>query len=128
MKEIIRTDKAPAAIGPYSQAVKVPCGTMLFCSGQIPLDPKTMEVVGSTAREQTKQVMDNLGAVLKEAGVDFSNVVKTTIFLADMSDFVAINEVYAAYFDDKPPARAAVQVARLPKDVRVQIDAIAVIW
>ena len=128
MKEIIRTDKAPAAIGPYSQAVKVPCGTMLFCSGQIPLDPKTMEVVGTDTREQTKQVMDNLGAVLKEAGVDFSNVVKTTIFLADMNDFVAVNEVYAAYFDDKPPARAAVQVARLPKDVRVQIDAIAVVW
>ena len=127
MKEIITTDKAPAAIGPYSQAVKVPCGTMLFCSGQIPLDPKTMEVVGTDAREQTKQVMDNLGAVLKEAGVDFSNVVKTTIFLADMSDFVAVNEVYAAYFDDNPPARAAVQAARLPKDVRVQIDAIAVL-
>ena len=127
MKEIIRTDKAPAAIGPYSQAVKVPCGTMLFCSGQIPLDAKTMEVVGTDAREQTKQVMDNLGAVLKEAGVDFSNVVKTTIFLADMSDFIAVNEVYAIYFDDNPPARAAVQVARLPKDVRVQIEAIAVL-
>lgn len=127
MKEIITTDKAPAAIGPYSQAVKVPCGTMLFCSGQIALDPKTMEVVGIGAREQTKQVMDNLGAVLKEAGVNFSNVVKTTIFLADMSDFVAVNEVYAAYFDDNPPARAAVQVARLPKDVRVEIEAIAVL-
>jgi len=127
MKQIIKTDKAPAAIGPYSQAVKVPCGTMLFCSGQIPLDPKTMEVVGADARDQTKQVMDNLGAVLKEAGVDFPNVVKTTIFLADMSDFMAVNEVYATYFDDNPPARAAVQVARLPKDVRVQIDAIAVL-
>lgn len=127
MKEIIKTDKAPAAIGPYSQAVKVPCGTMLFCSGQIPLDPKTMEVVGTDAREQTKQVMDNLGAVLKEAGVNFSNVVKTTIFLADMSDFVAVNEAYAAYFDDNPPARAAMQAARLPKNVRVQIDAIAVL-
>ena len=127
MKQIIKTDKAPAAIGPYSQAVKVPCGTMLFCSGQIPLDPKTMEVVGTTAREQTRQVMDNLGAVLKEAGADFSNVVKTTIFLADMSDFIAVNEVYAAYFDDNPPARAAVQVARLPKDVRVEIEAIAVL-
>jgi len=127
MKQIIRTDNAPAAIGPYSQAVKAPCATMLFCSGQIALDPKTMEVVGTTTREQTKQVMDNLGAVLKEAGVDFSNVVKTTIFLADMSDFMAINEVYAAYFDDNPPARAAVQVARLPKDVRVEIEAIAVL-
>jgi 2-iminobutanoate/2-iminopropanoate deaminase len=127
MKQIIKTDKAPAAIGPYSQAVKVPCSTMLFCSGQIPLDPKTMEVIGTTTREQTKQVMDNLGAVLKEAGVDFSNVVKTTIFLADMSDFMAINEVYASYFNDNPPARAAVQVARLPKDVRVEIEAIAVL-
>ena len=128
MKEIIKTDKAPAAIGPYSQAVKVPGGMMLFCSGQIPLDPKTMEVVGTDAREQTIRVMDNLGAVLKEAGVDFSNVVKTTVFLADMSDFMAVNEVYATYFDDNPPARAAVQVARLPKDVRVQIEAIAVVW
>jgi len=127
MKQIIRTDKAPAAIGPYSQAVKVPCGTMLFCSGQIPLDPKTMEVVGTNAREQTRQVMENLGAIIKEAGVDFPNVVKTTIFLADMSDFMAVNEVYATYFDDNPPARAAMQAARLPKDVRVQIDAIAVL-
>lgn len=125
MKQIIRTDKAPVAIGPYSQAVKVPCGTMLFCCGQIPLDPKTMEIVGTAANEQTKQVMENLGAVLKEAGADFSNVVKTTIFLSDMSDFSAVNEVYGRYFDYDPPARAAVQVARLPKDVKVQIEAIA---
>ncbi len=127
MKEIIRTDNAPAAIGPYSQAVKVPCGTMLFCSGQIPVDPKTMEIVGTDARAQTKQVMNNLGAVLKEAGANFSNVVKTTIFLTDIGDFSSVNDVYAAYFDQNPPARATVQAARLPKDVRVQIDAIAVL-
>ena len=127
MKEIIATDKAPAAIGPYSQAVKALCGTMLFCSGQIPLDPKTMEVRGTAAPEQTKQVMDNLGAVLKEAGADFCNVVKTTIFLLDLSDFAAVNEIYATYFNDKPPARATIEARRLPKDVRVQIDAIAVL-
>ncbi len=127
MKQTIKTDQAPQAIGPYSQAVKASCQNLLFCSGQIPLDPKTMEVVGTTAREQTKQVMDNLGAVLKEAGVDFSNVVKTTIFLADMNDFTAVNEMYATYFDTDPPARATIQVVRLPKDVRVEIEAIAVV-
>jgi len=127
MKQTIRTNKAPQAIGPYSQAVKTPCQSLLFCSGQIPLDPKTMEVVGTTAREQTKQVMDNLGAVLKEAGANFSSVAKTTIYLADMNDFAAVNEMYATYFDTDPPARATIQVARLPKDVRVEIEAIAVV-
>lgn len=127
MKQAIKTDKAPAAIGPYSQAVRAQCGTMLFCSGQLPLAPKTMALIGVTAAEQCKQVMDNLGAVLKEAGADFSNVVKTTIFLADMDDFANVNEVYATYFDADPPARATVQVARLPKDVRVEIEAIAIL-
>jgi 2-iminobutanoate/2-iminopropanoate deaminase len=127
MKQIVRTDKAPAAIGPYSQAVKVPCGTMLFCSGQIPLDPETMEVVGITAADQCRQVMENLGAVLKEAGATFADVVKTTIYLADMNDFAAVNDVYSSYFKADPPARVTVQVARLPKDVKVEIDAIAVL-
>jgi 2-iminobutanoate/2-iminopropanoate deaminase len=127
MKEIITTSFAPKAIGPYSQAVKVPCGTMLFCSGQIPLDPGTMEVVGTTAADQCRQVMENLGAVLKQAGATFAKVVKTTIYLADMSDFAAVNDVYSSYFKADPPARATVQVARLPKDVKVEIDAIAVL-
>ncbi len=127
MKKAITTDRAPGAIGPYSQAIKIDSGKMIFCSGQIPLDPKTMEIVGETAAEQTKQVMENLLGVLAEAGVDFTTVVKTTIYLADMNDFAAVNEVYATYFKNDPPARATVQVARLPKDVKVEIDAIAVV-
>ena len=127
MKQAISTDQAPAAIGPYSQAVRVQGDTMLFCSGQIALDPRTMQIVGTTAREQTKKVMKNLGAVLKEAGADFPNVVKTTIFLTDMNDFGAVNEVYASCFEESPPARATVEVSHLPKDVRVEIEAIAVL-
>lgn len=127
MRKTINTDQAPAAIGPYSQAVKVDAGAMIFCSGQIPLDPKTGEIVGATAAEQATQVMENLIHVLAEAGVDFTTVVKTTIYLADMNDFAAVNEVYATYFKNDPPARATVQVSRLPKDVRVEIDAIAVV-
>ncbi len=125
MKEIIKTDSAPAAIGPYSQAVR--CGNLLFCSGQIPLDPKTMAVVGTTAAEQARQVLDNLSAVIKQAGGSMANVVKTTLFLTDMDDFTAVNDVYGGYFDQEPPARSTVEVARLPKDVRVKIDAIAVL-
>ncbi len=127
MKKAIKTDRAPGAIGPYSQAIKVDCGKMVFCSGQIPLDPKTTELVGETAAEQTKQVMENLLGVLAEAGVDFTTVVKTTIYLADMNDFGAVNDVYATYFKNDPPARATVQVSRLPKDVKVEIDAIAIV-
>jgi len=127
MRKTIQTDQAPAAIGPYSQAVKVDAGAMVFCSGQIPLDPKTGEIVGATAAEQTTQVMENLIHVLAEAGVDFTTVVKTTIYLADMNDFAAVNDVYATYFKNDPPARATVQIGRLPKDVRVEIDAIAVV-
>ncbi len=125
MREIIHTDKAPAAIGPYSQAVKIECSKVVYCSGQIPLDPTTMEIVGESAAEQCEQVMKNMQAVLKEAGTDFSKVVKTTIYLHDMNDFVAVNEVYAKSFPENPPARATVQVSRLPKDVKVEIDAIA---
>ncbi len=127
MKKIIRTDKAPSAIGPYSQAVKVECGTMLFVSGVIPLNPATMEIVGQTAGEQCKQVMDNMAEVLKAAGGNFSSVVKTTIFLADMNDFAMVNDMYSTYFDAHPPARATVEVSRLPKDVKVEIEAIAVL-
>ncbi len=125
MKEIISTENAPGAIGPYSQAVKT--GNLVFCSGQIPIDPKTGEFVSSDVAEQTEQVLKNLNAVLEAAGSSLNNVVKTTVFLADMNDFVAMNEVYARFFSENKPARATVQAARLPKDARVEIDCIAVV-
>ena len=120
---MIRTDKAPAPIGPYSQAILA--GTELFCSGQIALDPATGELSGSDAAAQTEQVLRNLGAVLQAAQMDFGNVVKTTIYLIDMNDFAAVNAVYAKYFDAAKPARSTVAVAALPKGARVEIDAIA---
>ena len=123
--QVVKTDNAPAAIGPYSQAVSA--GSFLFCSGQIPLDPKSGHIIGETAGEQTVQVMANLRAVLKSAGCDFKNVVKTTIYLKDMNSFVAVNEAYAAAMADHRPARATVEVARLPKDVLVEIDCVAVL-
>jgi 2-iminobutanoate/2-iminopropanoate deaminase len=124
MREIITTDKAPGAIGPYSQAVKT--GGMVYCSGQIPIDPTTGEFVSSDIAEQTEQVLKNLAAVLEAANTNLENVVKTTVFLADMSDFAAMNEVYARYFDGTKPARATVQAARLPRDAKVEIECIAV--
>ena len=124
MKEIISTENAPGAIGPYSQAVKA--GNMIFCSGQIPIDPKTGEFVSDDVAEQTEQVLRNLNAVLEAAGSSLNNVVKTTVFLADMNDFVAMNEVYARFFSENKPARATVQVSALPKGANVEIDAIAV--
>ena len=127
MKEVIKTDNAPGAIGPYSQAVKFKCGELLYISGQIPLDPKTMEVDGKTASEQCQRVMQNLSGVLSAAGADFSNVVKTTIFLTDMHDFGPVNDMYSTYFTGNPPARACVEVSRLPKDVKVEIEAIALL-
>ena len=123
MKEIISTSNAPSAIGPYSQAVKA--GNLLFISGQVPLDPATGEVVEGDITVQTRRVLDNVKAILTEAGADFSNVVKTTVFLKDMNDFAAMNAVYAEFFQEPYPARSAVQVARLPKDVLVEIEAIA---
>ena len=123
MKKIISTDKAPAAIGPYSQAIE--SNGMLYCSGQIPLDPETMEIVGETAAEQAVQVMKNLSAVLEAAGTDFSKVVKCSIFLDDMGDFGAVNEVYGSYFTSDPPARETVAVDTLPKSVLVEISCIA---
>ncbi len=125
MKEIISTSNAPAAIGPYSQAVKA--GNLLFISGQIPLDPATGEVVEGDVTVQTRRVLDNVKAILTQAGADFSNVVKTTVFLRDMNDFVPMNQVYAEYYPENCPARSAVQVARLPKDVSVEIETIAYI-
>ena len=124
--DIVETTDAPQAIGPYSQAVVAPAGRMVFCSGQIPLDPKTGQLVGAgDVREATHQVMRNLDAVLRAAGASLTSVLKTTIYLADMADFAAVNEVYATYFSTKPPARATVQVAGLPRGAKVEIDAIA---
>ena len=125
MKEIISTENAPGAIGPYSQAVKT--NGMVFCSGQIPIDVATGEFVSNDVAEQTEQVLKNLAAVLEAAGSDLNNVVKTTVFLADMNDFTAMNEVYAKYFSENKPARATVQAAGLPRGARVEIECIAVI-
>ncbi|ORX45222.1 YjgF-like protein [Piromyces finnis] len=122
--EKVHTEKAPAAIGPYSQAIKT--NGMVYCSGQIPLDPEKMVIVGKDVKEQTAQVLKNLSEVLKAAGTDVDHVVKTTVFLKDMNDFVPMNEVYAETFkSSQPPARAAVQVAKLPKDALVEIECIA---
>ena len=124
-KDIIHTGDAPKAIGPYSQAVKA--GGLVYCSGQIPLDPSTMTVVDGSVADQTRRVLENLGAVLKAAGSSLDEVVKTTVFLLDMNDFVEMNSAYGEFFSDDPPARATVQVARLPKDVAVEIDCIALV-
>lgn len=123
MKEIVSTEYAPGAIGPYSQAIKA--GGMVFCSGQIPIDPATGEFVSEVVGEQTEQVLKNLGEVLNAAGSSLDNVVKTTVFLADMNDFVEMNDVYGRFFSDNKPARATVQAARLPRDAKVEIDCIA---
>ena len=121
----VHTDQAPAAIGPYSQAMVA--GGMVYCSGQIPMDPATGELTGGDVQSQTDQALRNLAAVLKAAGSDFDHVVKCTVFLQSMDDFAAMNEVYAKHMGDARPARAAVEVARLPRGVDVEIDAIAVV-
>ena len=125
--KMVNTDKAPKAIGPYSQAVRA--GDFLFCSGQLPIDPATgnLEMFDGDAAKQAKLVLDNLKAVLQSEGLAFDNVVKTTIFLSDMENFAAVNEVYASYFETYKPARACVAVKTLPKGVDVEIDAIAYI-
>src|SRR6266404_7638167 len=120
---MIATDRAPRAIGPYSQAVRA--GELVFASGQIPIDPTTGEFVAGGIAEQTEQVLRNLRAVFEAAGLTMNQIVKTTVFLADMDDFTAMNEVYGRFFDGEPPARATVQAARLPRDARVEIEAIA---
>ncbi len=125
MIETVTTDKAPGAIGPYSQAVKA--GGMVFCSGQIPIDPATGEFVSDVVAEQTEQVLKNLGEVLTAAGASLGSVVKTTVFLADMNDFAEMNEVYSRYFTENKPARATVQAAGLPRGALVEIDCIAVL-
>ncbi|UKO96290.1 RidA family protein [Nostoc sp. UHCC 0870] len=127
-KQVIRTEQAPAPVGPYNQAIAA-SGQMLFVAGQIPLNPSTGEIVGAgDVKQQTQQVMANLQAILNAGGASFADVVKTSVFLADMNDFATVNAVYAQYFDEATaPARACVEVSRLPKDVLVEIDCIAVI-
>jgi 2-iminobutanoate/2-iminopropanoate deaminase len=122
-RERIHTDGAPKAIGPYSQAVRA--AGFVFCSGQIPLDPKTMTVVEGDAAAQTHRVLENLSAVLEAAGSSLAQAVKVTVYLKDIGDFAAMNGVYQEFFGDPPPARSTVEVARLPKDVKVEIDVIA---
>ncbi len=123
MREVIATKDAPQAIGPYSQAIKA--AGLVFCSGQIALDPATGTIVGSDVAQQTERVLQNLAAVLAAAGSGLDRVVKTTVFLKNMGDFAAMNEVYGRHFKTAPPARSTVEAARLPKDVRVEIDVIA---
>lgn len=123
MKKVIRTTNAPEPIGPYSQAIQM--GNMLFCSGQIPLDPKTNQILTGDISAQTELVMKNIEGVLKEAGCEFNHVVKTTIFLTSMKDFPLVNEVYGKYFKELPPARSTVEVSGLPKGVNVEIEVLA---
>ena len=123
MKQVIHTDSAPAAIGPYSQAIQI--GDLLFVSGQVPIDPSTGAIVEGDVKAQAQQSLNNLKAILNAAGTNMGAVVKTTVFLADMNDFAAMNEVYAQFFQEPFPARSAVQAARLPKDAKVEIEAIA---
>jgi 2-iminobutanoate/2-iminopropanoate deaminase len=125
MKKIISTPEAPAAIGPYSQAVRA--GSTIYCAGQIPLDPKSGQLVSQDISEQTRRVLENIGAILRSEGLTFENIVKTTIFLTDLADFQTVNEIYASYFKKEPPARSTVQVPALPKGARVEIEAIAIV-
>jgi len=124
-KEIIQTNQAPAAVGPYSQAVKI--DRLVFVAGQVPIDPATGQLAEPDIQVQTRQALKNVAAVLQAAGTDMGRVVKATVFLADMEDFARMNEIYAEFFPTDPPARACVQVARLPRDARVEIEAIAVL-
>lgn len=124
MRKIVVTSDAPKAVGPYSQAVRV--GNTLYCSGQIPLDPITGEVIAGGVREQAERVLLNLGAVLRAGGMDFSNVVKATIFTTDLSKFGELNEVYASYFSEPYPARSTVQVSALPRGVQVEVEVVAI--
>ena len=124
MKKIVSTNEAPAAVGPYSQAVR--SGALIFCAGQIPLDPGSGQIISQDVGEQTRRVLDNLQAVLKAERLNFAHIVKTTVFLTDLADFQTVNEIYASYFKEQPPARSTIQVAALPKGARVEIEAIAV--
>ena len=123
MRQAVSTSSAPKAIGPYSQAIRA--GSLLFVSGQVPIDPATGNLVEGDIAAQTRRVFDNIGAILEAAGASFDHVVRTTVYLADMNDFAVMNEVYGTYFSSPAPARATVQAARLPKDARIEIDVIA---
>ena len=123
MKKIISTSEAPAAVGPYSQAVRA--GSTVYCAGQIPLDPKSGQIVSQDISEQTRRVLENVTAVLRAEGLTFESIVKTTIFLTDLADFQTVNEIYGSYFKKEPPARSTVQVSALPKGARVEIEVIA---
>jgi len=123
-KKVVYTEKAPKPIGPYSQAIIA--GDFIFTAGQIPIDPKTNQVVQGDIKEQTRQVFENLRAILEEAGATFDDVVKVTVYMKDLSEFPAMNEVYSEYFKSSPPARTTVEVSRLPRDVKIEIDLIAV--
>ena len=125
MRQAVSTPSAPAAIGPYSQAIKA--GNLLFLSGQVPIDPATGQLVADDIAQQTRRVFENLGAILEAAGLSFDAVVRTTVYLLDMNEFAAMNEVYATFFSAPAPARATVQVSRLPRDARVEIDAVAML-
>ena len=124
MKRVVSTNDAPAAVGPYSQAIR--SGAMLFCAGQIPLDPKTGQIVSDDVSAQTKRVLENLSAVLRAENLNFGHVVKTTIFLTSLGDFQTVNEIYGTYFRENPPARSTIEVSALPKGAKVEIEAIAV--
>ena len=124
MKKIISTTEAPAAVGPYSQAVRA--GSTVYCAGQIPLDPKTGQIVSQDITDQARRVLDNISAVLRSESLTFNNIVKTTIFLTDLADFQTVNEIYGSYFKKEPPARSTVQVSALPKGARVEIEVTAV--
>lgn len=124
-RQVISTESAPEAIGPYSQAIR--CGSMIFTSGQLPLDPRNGELVGSTAADQAARVLENIRAVMEAAGADIADVVKMTVYVVDLVDFAAINEVYAAFFGDQPPARTTVEVSALPLQALVEMDAVAVV-
>lgn len=127
MREVIKTSSAPAAIGPYSQGIRVSAGKMLFTAGQVPLDPATGQMVTGDIKAQTRRVLENVKAILHAAGASFENVVKTTVFMTDLNEFAAMNEVYAEFFSTNPPARSTVEVRALPRGCKVEIETMAII-
>ncbi len=127
MREVIKTSSAPAAIGPYSQGIRVSAGRMLFTAGQVPLDPASGQMITGDIKAQTRRVLENVKAILQAAGASFENVVKTTVFMTDLTEFAAMNEVYAEFFATNPPARSTVEVRALPRGAKVEIETIAVL-
>lgn len=127
MREVIKTSSAPAAIGPYSQGIRVSAGKMLFTAGQVPLDPATGQMVTGDIKAQTRRVLENIEAILQAAGASFENVVKTTVFMTDLNEFAAMNEVYAEFFSTNPPARSTVEVRALPRGAKVEIETMAIV-